>query len=89
MSNILKKLYHERAVLTEANASDDPEYQKALQVFKETNDELLAKLDKDAKGVFEEYIGARTEMAEIRSYEDFAEGFRLGSRFTYEILANL
>jgi len=84
MSSIIEKLYHGDIHHDFWLDSKNPTYQKATRLKGKVYEKLLDTLNEEQKELFEKYIDATDELAEIVQYDIFTHAIKFSAVFMTE-----
>lgn len=78
--NFIEELYYGNINPNEKKVNRDTQLSKAIELFSKNENELMKKLSKDDKKLFNDMVNASDEISACMSVENFKIGFILGVR---------
>ena len=84
MSNIIEDFYYGNLEPQEINSELTPKLKKELSNLAEKEEQLTARLTREDKELFQNYVSAYIEFSTTSNSDSFISGFRFGARFAYD-----
>ena len=84
MSNIIEDFYYGNLEPQEINSELTPKLKKELSNLAEKEEQLTARLTREDKELFQNYVSAYIEFSTASNADSFISGFRIGAKFTYD-----
>ena len=78
--NFIEELYYGNINPNEKKPNRNTQLSKAMELFSKNENELVEKLSKDEKELFNDMVNASDEISACTSVENFKIGFILGVR---------
>ena len=80
----IEEFYYGNLEPQESRTPLKSQLKKKLSTLTQTEEQILSKLNKADKELFEKYINQYNEFLCVSSADGFIAGFRLGAKFTYD-----
>ena len=87
MPNILEDLYYGNISPCQRAVRPGSKVKKLMQKQSDLETKLSESLTEEQRATFEQYLSLTANLLDANCLDSFIAGFRLGARFTHEILA--
>lgn len=89
MGKILDAIASDRLCVAPDICQGNKEYSRARDRYCSLGDQMLGRLDKEDKKLFQDYSDAQLHESTLRGDAQFTRGFRLGALMMMEVMMNM